>query len=172
MNSTKDMERLSLTWFISNELERQKQKVGPYSLLKALNPPVVVDTFFLSSTGPQTQTTELSLHTPSQMAPRSMCQRPSANHEHFPGNFKRTFKIGQTWFARPGAAGLLFQLTLGRNLSLRKKKKKKKQNIAATGVHNLVVRHSCSCNNVVEPVGNFSCPLDTVLGHDLSLEEE
>ena len=30
-----------------------------------------------------------SLHTPSQMASRSMCQQPSANRERFPGNLKR-----------------------------------------------------------------------------------
>ena len=47
---------------------------------------------------------------------------------------------GQTWFARPGAAGLLFQLTLGRHLSLQKKKKKKTiiTQHAVTGVHKLL----------------------------------
>ena len=47
---------------------------------------------------------------------------------------------GQTWFTRPGAAGLLFQLTLGRHLSLQKKKKTKTiiTQHAVTGVHNLL----------------------------------
>ena len=42
----------------------------------------------------------------------------------FPGT-QSALLNGQTWFARPGAAGLLFQLTLGRHLSLQKKKKQK-----------------------------------------------
>ena len=44
---------------------------------------------------------------------------------------------GETWFTRPETAGLLFQLTLGRHLSLQKKKEKKPQH-AVTGVHNLL----------------------------------
>ena len=56
----------------------------------------------------------------------------------FPGT-QSALLNGQTWFARPGAAGLLFQLTLGRHLSLQKKKKKKIiTQHAVTGVHNLL----------------------------------
>ena len=54
----------------------------------------------------------------------------------FPGT-QSALLNGQTWFARPGAAGLLFQLTLGRHLSLQKKKTKITQH-AVTGVHNLL----------------------------------
>ena len=79
---------------------------------------------------------------------------------------------GQTWFARPGAAGLLFQLTLGRHLSLQKKKKKK-NNYNPTcrdRCAQSLVRESCSRNNVVEPVGKTSLVLDTVFGHELEKE--
>ena len=57
----------------------------------------------------------------------------------FPGT-QSALLNGQTWFARPGAAGLLFQLTLGRHLSLQKKKRKKTiiTQHAVTGVHNLL----------------------------------
>ena len=55
----------------------------------------------------------------------------------FPGT-QSALLNGQTWFARPGAAGLLFQLTLGRHLSLQKEKKQKITQHAVTGVHNLL----------------------------------
>ena len=48
-------------------------------------------------------------------------------------------KTNELYIARPGAAGLLFQLTLGRHLSLQKKKTKTIIiQHAVTGVHNLL----------------------------------
>ena len=75
-------------------------------------------------------------------------------------------------FARPGAAGLLFQLTLGRHLSLQKKNKNKNNNnpTCRDRCAQSLVRESCSRNNVVEPVGKTSLVLDTVFGHDLEKE--
>ena len=77
----------------------------------------------------------------------------------FPGT-QSALLNGQTWFARPGAAGLLFQLTLGRHLSLQKKKRKNNYNPTCRDrCAQSLVRESCSRNNVVEPVGkNFSSP--------------
>ena len=66
-----------------------------------------------------------SLDTPSQEACAS---NPQHTMSVFPGT-KSALLNGQTWFAKPGAAGLLFQLTLGRHLSLQKKKWKKKPNM-------------------------------------------
>ena len=77
--------------------------------------------------------------------------------------------VGQTWFARPGAAGLLFQLTLGRHLSLQKEKNKNNPTCRDRCAQSLV-RESCSRNNVVEPVGKTSLVLDTVFGHELEKE--
>ena len=87
----------------------------------------------------------------------------------FPGTWIALF-IGQSWLARPGAAGLLFQLTstLGRHLSLQKRKEKEKHNMPwplqkkEKEKHNMpwpvcsCMRQSCSRNNVVEPGGKTS----------------
>ena len=89
----------------------------------------------------------------------------------FPGTLSALLN-GQTWFARPGAAGLLFQLTLGRHLSLPKKKNKNNNNPTCRDrCAQSLVRESCSHNNVVEPVGKTSLVLDTVFGHDLEKEK-
>ena len=88
----------------------------------------------------------------------------------FPGT-QSALLNGQTWFARPGAAGLLFQLTLGRHLSLQKKKEKNNYNPTCRDrCAQSLVRESCSRNNVVEPVGKTSLVLDTVFGHELEKE--
>ena len=90
--------------------------------------------------------------------PVTLSQPWAFSREH-----KARFLNGQTWFARPGAAGLLFQLTLGRHLSLQKKKeKRKKKPTCRDRCAQSLVRQSCSRNNVVEPVGKTSLVLDTV----------
>ena len=88
----------------------------------------------------------------------------------FPGT-QSALLNGQTWFSRPGAAGLLFQLTLGRHLSLQKKKNKNNNNPTCRDrCAQSLVRESCSRNNVVEPVGKTPLVLDTVFGHELEKE--
>ena len=96
---------------------------------------------------------------------------PQPTMSVFPGT-QSALLNGQTWFARPGAAGLLFQLTLGRHLSLQKKKNKNNNNPTCRDrCAQSLVRESCSRNNVVlEPVGKTSLVLDTVFGHELEKE--
>ena len=72
---------------------------------------------------------------------------------------------------RSGAAGLLFQLTLLRHLSLQKKEEGEENTTCRDRCAQSLVRQSCSRNNVVEPVGNFSSPrhnLRTRLGEGVN----
>ena len=50
------------------------------------------------------------------------------------------------------------------------KRKKTKNPTCRDRCAQSLVRESCSCNNVVEPVGKISLVLDTVFGHELEKE--
>ena len=97
-----------------------------------------------------------------------MCQQPSANHERFPGHLKRAIKWPNLVHKATGCR-LLFQLTLGRHLSLQKKKNEKNTTCRDRCAKSLV-RQSCSRNNVVEPVGKTSLVLGAIFGQNLEKE--
>ena len=86
----------------------------------------------------------------------------------FPGT-QSALLNGQTWFARPGAAGLLFSAYFGQAPFSPKKNNNNNPTCRDRCAQSLV-RESCSRNNVVEPVGKTSLVLDTVFGHELEKE--
>ena len=97
-----------------------------------------------------------------------MCQQPSANHERFPRNLKRTFKWSNVVCKARGCRVAL-SAYFGQAPFSPKKKKEKNTKCRDRCAQSLV-RQSCSRNNVVERGEKTSLVLDTVFGHDL--EEE
>ena len=118
-------ERVSLVLLWSLKPKRTNKELSRQRLRSTMLWKKTLEKSRLEPTAPHKKRTKSgpSLQPPSQMASRSTCQRPSANHKHFPGTWSPLLN-GKTWFARPGAAGLLFQLTLCRHFSLQKKSKR------------------------------------------------